>query len=100
MAEITINGEKVQIQPNAESHFRGLHLVVINICSGEVTFAKVFDTYRSSESLEYFICNNVVKTGDIVVAACQDDCSKNLSDSCRRWFEDMGSAEIAQLEFR
>ena len=54
-ATITINGVPILLEPNTSSHFRGLHIVVINASSGEVVLAKVFDTYESSKQLEDLI---------------------------------------------
>ena len=40
---------------NESRHHRGLHIVIIDSATGIVKFAKVFDTYKSSESLDHFI---------------------------------------------
>ena len=47
---MTINGEPVDIEKNENSHYRGMHVVIINPTDGEVEFAKVFDTYENSET--------------------------------------------------
>ena len=73
-ATITIDGVPILLEPNTSDHFRGLHLVVINPSSGEVTFAKVFDTYESSLQLDDFIDSNSIASGNIVVIACKDEC--------------------------
>ena len=36
----------------------------------------------------------------MVVAACKDDCSKELSDIVKGWFENMGSKNIGKLKFK
>lgn len=52
MAEILVNGEKVYIGKNESGHFRGLHVVIINVSDGKVEFAKAFDTYKTSKEFE------------------------------------------------
>ena len=46
--------------------------------NGYVLWAKVFDTYKTSEELDRFI-HGAAAEGDIVIAACKDDCVTNLS---------------------
>ena len=48
-------------------------------------FAKIFDTYKSSSALESFIETKLtdLKFGDIIIAACKDECSSNLSDKVK-----------------
>ena len=69
-AEILINNKKVEMEKNCNSHLRGLHVVVIDPFSGAVKFAKVFDTYKDSMDLEYFITSEYIPNDFIVVAAC------------------------------
>ena len=35
-----------------------------------------------------------------MVAACKDDCVTNLSENAKKWFADLGSQEIYNLEYR
>ena len=65
-----------------DNHRRGLHIAVINPSSFEVEFAKVFDTYKSSDDFEDFM-NFDVKPGQIIVAACQDECVTELSPDAK-----------------
>ena len=65
---------------------RGLHLAVINSKTGDVITQGVFDTFETSEGIDYFIDNGGVKSGDIIVATCQDDVSKRLSSKAKAWF--------------
>ena len=53
--------------------------------------AKVFDTY-DDEGLDFdrFVKQPLLD-GLIVIAACKDDCTSNLSDNAKQWFADMGS---------
>lgn len=60
---------------------------------------KVFDTYKTSIGFHKFIAQDIPK-GCIVLAACQDDMSTNLSMDFKEWFSEMGSTEIWQLEYR
>lgn len=89
-AKITINGIPVQCQKNENDNYRGLHVVVINPTNGEVCWAVVFDTYKSSDALNEFILRGL-PVGYIVVAACKDECSTNMSVHARILFTDMGS---------
>lgn len=90
MTHITIDNAKVEIPPNESGHHRGLHVVVINPSSGKISQSQVFDTYESSASFDDFIIYDVF-AGDIIVAACRDDCFRNLSENAKQWFSDMGS---------
>ena len=93
-ATITIDNEPVVVScPNASNNYRGLHIVVINPHNGQVSNATVFDTYKSSATLEIFIKDKVPQ-GHIVVAASKDECVRKLSDSVKMWFMDMGSEEV------
>ena len=57
-----------------------MHIVVVNPDSGEVEQAKIFDTFKTSEKFDAFIKNSDnVPYGHIIVAACKDECTKNLS---------------------
>ena len=52
---------------------------MINPSNGMVLIKKVFDTYMSSEQLDEVIRSGEIQEGAIVVAACQDDVTKELS---------------------
>lgn len=99
-AHITINDQKVTVDKNVSGHFRGLHIVIINKSNGKVKIAKVFDTYKSSQELDAFIDNTILRNGNIVVIACKDDCVTSLSENAKQWLTDMGSDEIEELEYR
>ena len=61
--------------------------MIIDSSSGKVKSASVFDTYKSSAEFEGFIQSpDSVVEGDIVVAACRDDCVTALSADARSWF--------------
>ena len=90
---IKVNGEYIEMCPNRMGHYRGLHIVVINTPTGEFEYAKVFDTYKSSSSIDEFI-NQDFTPGHIVLAACMDQCVNNLSYEANHWFWKMGSKEI------
>ena len=68
-----------------------MHIVIVNIKTGNVEAAKVFDTNKSSIELETFI-NTLEKyysdkpEGYILAAACKDECSRNLSNKVKNWF--------------
>ena len=72
----------------------------MNPISGFVEWTGVFDTYKSSEAFEWFIENSDIADGYIIIAACKDDCSNNLSLLSRQWFKTMGSTEIENIGFR
>ena len=85
---------------NEHNHYRGLHVVVISPKNGEVLFAKIFDTYKSSEEFELFITNHKPPEDSIVIAACKDECVKNLSKLAKKFFSDMGSMKIDNLKYK
>ena len=62
-----------------------MHIVIIDKDNGKVVSSRVFDTYKSSADFEKFILNDV-PVDSIVIAACKDDCSKNLSEKSKQWF--------------
>ena len=98
MAQIIVGDLKNTFHQNESYTERGLHIVILDGNTGEPSFYSAFDTYKSSEKLEYFI--NEVKDGDIVIAACKDDCQNNLSEKCILWFESMGSKKIRKVKYR
>ena len=98
-AEITINGEQYHMEDNESNHFRGLHIIVIAPATGKIRMAQVFDTYKTPVNLDDFIINEI-PDNYIVVAACKDDCTEQLSDMAKQWFVDMGSKLINDLRFR
>ena len=73
--------------------------MIIDPKKGILVDAKVFDTYKSSASLDHFLSNDIPK-GYIVIAACKDDCISNLSQKAKQWFIDQGSDEINLLKYR
>ena len=99
-AEITINDVPIECTLNESANSRGLHIVVLDGASGEVESAKIFDTYRTSVSIDNFIKETSLPDGHVVVAACRDDCAKGLSENAKQWFSDMGSKEIWKLAYR
>ena len=99
-AKIILNNKQIDVEKNQFGHYRGLHVVAICPSTGKVNFARVFDTYKSSEAFEHLIKRNVIPLGHIVAAACKDDCVTKLSDLVQGWFEYMGSEEIKKLTYR
>ena len=99
-ALITLNDVQIFVEANDSNHYRGLHVVVINPVDGKIVIAKVFDTYKSSEEFELFITNHKPPEDSIVIAACKDECAKNLSKSAKKFFSDMGSMKIDNLKYR
>ena len=91
LARITINNEEIYTQTNENGTRRGLHIVVIDPFTGRIAQAQTFDTYKSSETLENFIKSQNFESDFIIIAGCQDDCTKGLSDKVRSWFREMGS---------
>lgn len=96
-AMIKINDIPVKMEPNENQHLRGLHIVIVNPQDGKIETAKVFDTYESSKSLDKFLSRTGVPLGYIIVAACSDDCTANLSPKATQWLKSLGSLEIDQL---
>ena len=50
--------------------------------------------------LELYISRGVPPEGFIIIAACKDDISKELSEECQEWFKALGSKEIDKVEER
>ena len=94
-----MNDKVIKTGKNENNNERGLHIVVINPLNGKVLKAKVFDTYTDCKSLDTFI-KKEVKNGQIIVAACKDECTLKLSDTAKDWFYQMGSREIKFLGYR
>ena len=67
------------MEKNDNDHYRGLHIVILNPSKGTIEFAMVFDTYESSDSFEEFISGKNFPKGSIIIAACKDECTSNLS---------------------
>ena len=78
---------------NENGHYRGLHIVIINASNGLVELSQVFDTYKSYRKFDTFTSNDI-PSGYIIVAACRDECVKNLSKKGKDWFKKHGSKEI------
>ena len=36
----------------------------------------------------------------IIIAACKDDCTKNLTWNSRKWFTDLGSRQVEKIQYR
>ena len=87
------------MKANEKGTFRGLHLVIINQINFRIEFAKVFDTYTSSHSLNNFIEKDIPKGYIIAVASCDDIVTK-MSGKVKNWFKRMGSMEIYELKYR
>ena len=64
---------------NENNTTRGLHIVVINPSNGRVSETKVFDTYKTCKDFDEFV-EVPIPSGFIIIAACKDDCSKQLSE--------------------
>ena len=99
---ITLNGLPVYVEKNEHNHERGLHIVVFNPFLGMIESAKVFDTYQTSrghDSFDAYITKHIPE-GHIVVAACKDECTTQLSEEGKQWFSSMGSTEIQNLKYR
>ena len=58
--------------------------MVINPSSGKIVSARAFDTYKSS-AIDKFISKDIPE-GNIVVAACKDECSTKMSKTLKLWF--------------
>ena len=83
-AKITLNHVEVVFEKNENGHDRGLHLAVVNLGNGgKVVFSKIFDTYKSCTQLDTFIKTQQFPPNSIIIAACKDDCSKNLSQTAK-----------------
>lgn len=74
-------------------------MVIINPMNGFVKMAKAFDTHASSNEFDQFI-KEEIPDGDIIVAACKDECIGHLSINAKFWFSNMGSHEIWKLGYR
>ena len=82
-AEISIGSTPVKLKRNENGHDRGLHVVVINPFRYKIVSAIIFDTYKSSARFHSFLLSPHNKAGYIIIAACKDDCSKELSEKAK-----------------
>ena len=84
-AKITINDIPLDIKPNDNGHFRGLHIVVINPHTGTIETQKAFDTWKGPEEFDNFIFDTEIQSqlGYIFIAACKDECIRALSDEAK-----------------
>lgn len=98
-AKVLVNDKPVSFEDNENGTDRGLHVAVISPADGQVSQARVFDTYKGSMDLEDFIAFDI-EEGDIVVAAAKDDIATNISEKAKDFFKKMGSAEIGNVTFR
>ena len=62
-ATITINNHAVTMEKNENHHFRGLHIVVIVRPTGDIIYATVFDTYKSSVAFDRLVEEMMVEDG-------------------------------------
>lgn len=76
-----------------------MNIVVFNPSTSDIVAAQAFDTYRTSEEFDRFI-SDPIPMGYVVVAACNDECTGQLSEKGKLWFEELGSTEIRNLEYR
>ena len=98
-AKIIIQTSAVKMDQNESGHYRGLNIVIINPENNQVVLSKVYDTYKTSKDLDDLIALGIPE-GYIVIAACKDECTANLSNEARVWFSHMGSTEILELGYR
>ena len=99
-AKITINDKVIKPVKNENGNFRGMHIVAVDPQDGKIYENHVFDTYESSDTMEKWIKKNYIRLDWIVIAACEDECAKNLSNYVKRWFGFMGSKEIWKVGYR
>ena len=78
---------------------RGVQIVLFNRKIGTVVFAKAFDTFYRSDGFDKFI-QTKLEDNLIIIAACKDDCVKNMSEKGKQWFSDLGSKEIWNFKYR
>lgn len=76
----------MEVEKNEGGNYRGMHIVIINPTNGGVEWAVVFDTYKSSKELDFFIKNAYIPEGFIIAVACMDECTLNLSEESKKWF--------------
>lgn len=64
MPSILINDTQVVMEANENGDYRGLHIVLVDASTGQVSKAKVFDTHESSQALDLFLDSKYVTGGD------------------------------------
>lgn len=99
-ASISVNGKIVQVEKNSNGHFRGLHIVVIDPDNGKIVLAKAFDTHATTLGIKEMLDGGGAPEGFIVIAACQEECVKKMTQKIKKWFTDMGSSEIWNIQHR
>ena len=98
--EVVVNGEMVLHDNSAETG-RGMHVVVLNQFSGEVTARRVFDTYTEGEDrhLKMFL-NSIKDENRLLVFAIKDEASFNLQSDTKELLRNFGSGKIHALQWR
>ena len=99
-AKISINDVPIEVAENESGHFRGLHLVVVDLDTANVEFTKVFDTFKSETTFLAFTLSYDFPENHIVICACKDECMTGLKYKSKTWFQKMGSYEIWELKYR
>ena len=78
-----------------------MHIVVVDHKTGKILLSEAFDTYTSSRRFDSVFVNlNTLDDGNIIVAACKDECIHALSNQGKEFFEKMGSKEIWKVKYR
>jgi len=69
---------------------RGISMFVLDANNGKIIQKGVYDTFERSNNMENAIKN--VPNGSIVVAGIQDEGTRRLSNTVKKFFSDMGSS--------
>lgn len=96
-ARLYHNGARVDVAKNRNKSVRGINVMVLSPRDGAVVASASFDTSSRSDGFDSFIRRSFAG-GSPVVAAVNGDAAGKLSPEGRKWFADMGSAEIKNLK--
>jgi hypothetical protein len=98
-AEIRINGEFVVNKQNSK---RGINLVVLNGPDHKIILNESYNTFTSKRDDSARLVKDFesIPQGAVIIAAVRDDASKNLKQSARQVFMNMGSQAVKNLGFK
>ena len=97
---VSINGNMVYEDKSEGEVGRGLHIIVLNQHTANVTAFRIFDVYGYVQDDEIASFLNSLQEGRIVVFAVKDEATFHLKTVGRNAIKAFGSRLIDKLEFR
>lgn len=97
---VSINGHMIYEDKNEGEIGRGLHVIVLNQHTANVTALRIFDAYDYVQDEEIASFLDSLQEGRIVVFAIKDEATFNLKTIGKNAIKAFGSQLIDKLEFR